>query len=146
MNPFHYGSPVSGERFTDRRPELTALLACMTQGQNAVVLSPRRYGKTSLLKRAVEDVRAQSGRAAMVSLIGCSSRRQMAQALATAVAVFNQRLLQGFSPEEHALLLHQLARIRANARSALGETAPLDAASDLVSASGPSASEQEIGE
>lgn len=68
------------------------------------------------------------------------------QALAAAVAVFNQRLLQGFSPEEHALLLHQLARIRANARSALGETAPLDAASDLVSASGPSASEQEIGE
>ncbi len=70
----------------------------------------------------------------------------IAQALAAVAAAFNHRLLQGFSHEEHELLLQHLARIRANALSTRGETPPLDAASDLVSASGPSSSEQGNGE
>ena len=67
------------------------------------------------------------------------------QALAAAVTAFNQRLLQGFSPEEHAFFLQQLARIGANVRSAREESSPLDAASDLVPGSGLSSSEQSMG-
>jgi hypothetical protein len=51
-NPFHYGTPVEGEQFTGRRQELDALLARMRNGVNVVLLSPRRYGKTSLLHAA----------------------------------------------------------------------------------------------
>jgi DNA-binding MarR family transcriptional regulator len=52
--------------------------------------------------------------------------REITHALADAAAAFNQRLLQGFSPEEKALLLQQLSRIRANAHSIRGETSHLD--------------------
>ena len=108
-NPFHYGSPVTGDRFTDRATELRALVTCMLKGQNAVLLSPRRYGKTSLLKRAVQDVRQAKGRSAMVNLIGCSSRRQVAQTLATGIAHEAMGWLDGRTE----LLREHLARVRA---------------------------------
>lgn len=52
LNPFHYGTPVEGDQFTGRTRELTALTTRMRDGINVVLLSPRRYGKTSLLLRA----------------------------------------------------------------------------------------------
>lgn len=115
-NPFHYGSPVSGERFTDRAAELKALVTCMLKGQNAVVLSPRRYGKTSLLKRAVQDVRKAGGRGAMVNLIGCSSRRQVAQALASGIA----HEAMGWLGGRAELVREQLARVRAGVTLEIG--------------------------
>jgi uncharacterized protein len=85
-NPFHYGSAVTGERFTDRSAELKVLVACMTHGQNAVLLSPRRYGKTSLLKRAAESAIEAGSRVGMANLVQCSSRKEVAEELATAIA------------------------------------------------------------
>lgn len=49
-NPYHYGTPAEGAHFTGRAKELAALLARMRDGINVVVISPRRYGKTSLLR------------------------------------------------------------------------------------------------
>lgn len=115
-NPFHYGSPVSGDRFTDRADELKALVTCMLKGQNAVVLSPRRYGKTSLLKRAVQDVRQAGGRSAMVNLIGCSSRRQVAQALATGIA----HEAMGWLGGRAELVREHLTRVRAGVTLEVG--------------------------
>ena len=85
-NPFHYGSAVTGDRFTDRDTELRILRTCMLEGQNVILLSPRRYGKTSLLKRAVEEVAASGGRVGLANLIQCSNRREVAEELATAIA------------------------------------------------------------
>ncbi len=59
-NPFHYGTPAEGNHFTGRREELAALLARMRNGVNVVLLSPRRYGKTSLLHAA--EARLARGR------------------------------------------------------------------------------------
>lgn len=56
MNPFHYGTPVEGDQFTGRERELAALMARMRDGVNVVLLSPRRYGKTSLLLRAEAEL------------------------------------------------------------------------------------------
>ena len=85
-NPFHYGSAVTADRFTDRRHELRILTTCMRQGQNVILLSPRRYGKTSLLKRAAEEVSQAGGRVGMANLIQCSSRKEVAEELTTAIA------------------------------------------------------------
>ena|SRR5215469_3075933 len=54
--------------------------------------------------------------------------RKITQVLADVAAAFNQRLLQGFSQEEHEMLLQQFARIRANALSIRGETPHPDVA------------------
>jgi MarR family transcriptional regulator, organic hydroperoxide resistance regulator len=51
---------------------------------------------------------------------------EITHALTDADTTFNQRLLQGFTPEGKEVLLQQLAQIRANAHSIRGETSRLD--------------------
>jgi hypothetical protein len=65
-NPFHYGTPVEGEQFTGRERELEALVSRMRNGVNVVLLSPRRYGKTSLLLRAEAELAQGARPAALV--------------------------------------------------------------------------------
>jgi hypothetical protein len=76
---------VSGDGFADRRRELDSLTAHMLGGVNVILLSPRRYGKTSLLQRAIGVVRRHGGRTGYASLIRASSRREVAEALLGAV-------------------------------------------------------------
>lgn len=66
--------------------------------------------------------------------------QEITRALASAATAFNQRLLQGFSQEEQAMLLQQFARIRANALSTRGETPHQDASLEWMPQSGRSSS------
>ena len=85
-NPFHYGSAVSAEHFTDRTEELRILTTSLLQGQNVILLSPRRYGKTSLLRRAAGEATDAGGRVGLANLIQCSTRKEVAEELTTAIA------------------------------------------------------------
>ncbi len=67
-NPFHYGTPVEGDQFTGRQEELAALLTRMRNGVNVVLLSPRRYGKTSLLHAAEARLRKARPPAAIIEV------------------------------------------------------------------------------
>ena len=49
---FVYGVSVSGDNFTDRQKETQRLKMDFENGLNVVLISPRRMGKTSLVKRA----------------------------------------------------------------------------------------------
>lgn len=84
-NPFHYGSPVADEHFTDRETELQVLRSSMLNGQSLILISPRRYGKTSLLIRAVRETRDAGGATGRVSLITCTSARDVAETLAAGI-------------------------------------------------------------
>ncbi len=53
-NPFVYGKVVRGEAFADREEEIAALLADIESGQNVIIFSPRRYGKTSLILEVLD--------------------------------------------------------------------------------------------
>jgi hypothetical protein len=55
MNPFRYSSPVGGEDLIDRDREAEELLAGAAEGNNSRLVAPRRYGKTSLLRRVLAD-------------------------------------------------------------------------------------------
>ena len=48
-NPFRFGDVATGEHFTDRKAEITELVRDLRSGQSVLVISPRRYGKTSLI-------------------------------------------------------------------------------------------------
>lgn len=76
---------MGGDSFADRATELDALVRRMLDGANVVLLSPRRYGKTSLLQRAMESVRRRGGRTGYASLIKTSNRREVAETLLSAV-------------------------------------------------------------
>lgn len=49
INPFKYGTIVTGKDFADRKDELKLLTQELTSGQNMILYSPRRYGKSSLI-------------------------------------------------------------------------------------------------
>jgi hypothetical protein len=49
VNPFVYGEKVSGENFCNREQEIKELVSEISSGQNIMIYSPRRYGKTSLI-------------------------------------------------------------------------------------------------
>jgi hypothetical protein len=85
LDPYHYGSPVGGDHFCDRDDALSDIETRMLAGANVVLLSPRRYGKSSLLLRAIERVRRRGGSSGYVSLIRCSSRREVAEAVASGI-------------------------------------------------------------
>ena len=83
--PYHYGSPVGADHFCDREEALAGLEARMMAGTSAVLFSPRRYGKSSLLLRAIDRVRRRGGSSGYVSLIRCTSRREVAEAVASGI-------------------------------------------------------------
>ena len=56
MNPFRFGQVVSGEYFTDRVDEIESLSAELKGGQHTVLISPRRFGKSSLVNRVMESL------------------------------------------------------------------------------------------
>jgi hypothetical protein len=80
-NPFLSGSPVRGDHFGDREDEVRWLVRRMGDGQNVFVMSPRRYGKSSLLIRAAEQARGNGVRVGIANLMRCSTRRQVAEEL-----------------------------------------------------------------
>src|SRR5436190_11668149 len=55
-NPFVYGEVVPAAAFVDRLDELNRLVNDLANGQKVFLISPRRYGKSSLIRRALAAV------------------------------------------------------------------------------------------
>ena len=53
QNPFIYGEVVPAAAFVDRVVELDRLVGDLTAAQKIFLISPRRYGKSSLIRRAL---------------------------------------------------------------------------------------------
>lgn len=54
-NLFVFGKTVSGDAFTDREKDTAKLVSNFQYGVNTFLLSPRRWGKTSLVHRSREE-------------------------------------------------------------------------------------------
>ncbi len=55
-NPFVYGEVVPSDAFADREAELDRLVADLHDGQKVFLISPRRFGKSSLIARALSKL------------------------------------------------------------------------------------------
>ena len=69
-NPFVYGEVVPLAAFADRTTELDRLVADLAAGQKIFLISPRRYGKSSLVRHALS---AMSRRGALTVEVTVSS-------------------------------------------------------------------------
>lgn len=58
-NPFLYGDVVKGEYFTDREDEIKEIKLDLSSGQNILLFSPRRYGKTSLILKVLDELKKE---------------------------------------------------------------------------------------
>ena len=56
QNPFVYGEVVPAAAFVDREVELDRLAGDLLAGQKIFLISPRRYGKSSLVRQALRAV------------------------------------------------------------------------------------------
>jgi uncharacterized protein len=86
QNPFRFGDLALDEGFTDRKEELAELKADIRNGQNVVIFAPRRYGKSSLVWRATQDlVKANDVLVAQVDLMRTTTKEQLAAKLAQSI-------------------------------------------------------------
>jgi uncharacterized protein len=55
LNPFIYDKPLPPEQLIDREDEASKLLTLAEGGHNSRLSAPRRYGKTTLLRKVIAD-------------------------------------------------------------------------------------------
>lgn len=75
-NPFVYGEIVVGENFIDRKNELKSLRRDLRDGEIVFLISPRRYGKTSLIFNLFGQLREEGIITAYIDLYRCASLNQ----------------------------------------------------------------------
>ena len=84
-NPFRFGDVATGEHFTDREAETRELVRDLRSGQSVLIISPRRYGKTSLITAVMEAIRKQHVLVAYLDLLRTTSKERFANQLAASL-------------------------------------------------------------
>ncbi len=85
VNPFRFGALALDEAFTDRKDEIAELKADVRNGQDVVVFAPRRYGKSSLVWRASQELVREKVLVASVDLMTTPTPAKLAEKLARAI-------------------------------------------------------------
>jgi hypothetical protein len=78
-NPFRFGALALDEAFADRKAELAALTADALAGQDVALFAPRRFGKSSLVWRATQDLLRRRALVAQVDLMTTPTLRRFAE-------------------------------------------------------------------
>lgn len=71
--PFVYGMSVEGDNFTDREEETRRLKRNFENGMNVILISPRRMGKTSLVRKVRSQISDPAVRIVMMDIYDCRS-------------------------------------------------------------------------
>ncbi|MBW1999101.1 MAG: ATP-binding protein [Deltaproteobacteria bacterium] len=84
-NPFKFRELGPDDPFCDRQEEKRKLLSYATSGTNAVLFSPRRHGKTSLVRRVQAELRQRGFMTVYVDFFGVASAYETARRLAQGI-------------------------------------------------------------
>jgi hypothetical protein len=85
-NPFVYGEVVPATAFVDRVAELDRLVGDLADGQKVFLISPRRYGKSSLVRLALAAMRRRGAIPVEVTVSSFSSYVGFLEGYARALA------------------------------------------------------------
>lgn len=117
--PFVYGTSVSGDNFTDRVMETARIKKNFLAGVNTILISPRRIGKTSLIKKVISEMDDTETVAVFMDIYDCRSEQDF-------YTRFSQVVLKTVSSTAERLL--------ENAKEFLGRLAPkISVSPDLAS-------------
>jgi hypothetical protein len=108
-NPFVYGEVVTATAFTDRDEERARLARDLAEGQKVFLISPRRYGKSSLIRGVMKTLAAERILTVEVTVAASSSYVGFLEAYARALVSaetpasglrrWTGELLKGLRPE-----------------------------------------------
>ena len=84
-NPFIFGEVVTEAAFVDRVDELQQVVRDVTDGQKLFLLSPRRFGKSSLVAVAFERLKAQGFKTVIIPVSNYATYRQFLEKFADKV-------------------------------------------------------------
>jgi uncharacterized protein len=91
QNPFVYGEIVPGEAFVDRETELDRLISDLDDGQKVFLISPRRYGKSSLIRQAMATLTRHGALTVEITVSSYSSYLSFLEGYARALATVESR-------------------------------------------------------
>src|ERR1051325_1255630 len=91
-NPFVYGEVVPTSAFVDREAELARLTGDLLDGQKVFLISPRRYGKSSLVRQAVRAAARRGALAVETTVTSYSSYVAFLEGYARALLSVETRL------------------------------------------------------
>ncbi len=90
-NPFVYGEVVPGDAFVDREDELDRLVSDLGNGQKVFLISPRRYGKSSLIRQALDALGRRGALTIDLTVSSYSSYVAFLEGYARAVATVESK-------------------------------------------------------
>lgn len=88
ISPFAYGNTVSSTAFTNRENEVKRLKDNLLNGINTTIISPRRWGKSSLVEKVVSEIRKdypKEYRAVVIDLFTLGSQEEFLEIYAREV-------------------------------------------------------------
>ena len=91
LNPFVYGEVVPAAAFVDRIDELDRLVRDLEAAQKVFLISPRRYGKSSLIRRALAAVARRGAITVDVTVSSFSSYVAFLEGYARAIVAAESR-------------------------------------------------------
>ena len=83
--PFIYGMSVEGDNFTDRELETKRLKLNFENGVNSILISPRRMGKTSLVKKVMSLMDDKDIKVVFMDIYKCRSEYDFYEKFAASV-------------------------------------------------------------
>jgi len=115
-NPFVYGEVVPREAFVDREAELDRLTNDLLAGQKIFLISPRRYGKSSLVRQALRAAERSGALPVEVTVSSYSSYVGFLEGYARALLGIETRI-----DKARAWLRDMLGGVRPEVRIEAGE-------------------------
>ena len=82
---FLFGESIGDNNFIGREAEIKRLKANFTHGINTMLISPRRWGKTSLVKKVAKEVKSDKLKVVFLDIFWCRSEYDFYNVFAEAV-------------------------------------------------------------
>ena len=106
-----YGVAVTDYNFTGRKEETQRLKANFLGGINSILISPRRYGKTSLVDHVCRNLEGEDIIIVRLDIFGCKTEYEFYNALAVAVLKQTASKMQLWMEEARDFLVRLTPRI-----------------------------------
>ena len=83
-SPFNYGGIVSDQTFTNRENEIAQLKGNLLNGINTTIISPRRWGKSSLVEKVIKEIEKEEklNKIVLIDLYSVNSEEEFLESFA----------------------------------------------------------------